>query len=126
MPSRGSGLAVAVARTTVSPIRTTTDPWACLAHFPVSNESCLPPERSTATSCFMSNSFWAGGRRGPWLLAIGFWLRLRAGSTHADRTDASNDGRPRGPFRTAFHWKPNARDLYRRRSQQNDGRAIPI
>jgi len=45
---------------------------------------------------------------------------------HVDRTDASNDGRPRGAFRTAFHWKPNARDLCRHRLQQNGGRAIPF
>src|SRR6266852_3393856 len=53
MPSRGSGLAVAVARTTLSPMRTTTEPCACLASFPVSNEICLPPASSTETSCFM-------------------------------------------------------------------------
>src|SRR3954451_23682518 len=34
--------AVAVARTTVSPWRTTTDPEACLASLPVSNEISLP------------------------------------------------------------------------------------
>src|SRR5258708_18031258 len=49
MPSRGSGLAVAAARTTLSPILTTAEPPACLANFPVSNESCLPPARSTVT-----------------------------------------------------------------------------
>src|SRR5271156_292635 len=49
MPSRGSGLAVAVASTTLSPERTTAEPWACLASFPVSNESCFPPTRSTVT-----------------------------------------------------------------------------
>ena len=53
MPSRGSGLATAVARTTFSPMRTTTEPWACLANFPVSNERLLPPVSSTDTSCFM-------------------------------------------------------------------------
>src|SRR5271168_3979622 len=49
MPSRGSVFAVAVASTTLSPVRTTAAPWACLANFPVSNESCLPPARSTVT-----------------------------------------------------------------------------
>src|SRR5580658_5796714 len=49
MPSRGSALAVAVASTTLSPMRTTAAPWACLANFPVSNESCFPPARSTIT-----------------------------------------------------------------------------
>src|SRR5579862_2711555 len=49
MPSRGSALAVAVASTTLSPMRTSADPWACLANFPVSKESCLPPARSTVT-----------------------------------------------------------------------------
>src|SRR5258708_17617917 len=49
MPSRGSGLAVAVARTTLSPSRTTAAPPACLANFPVSNEICLPPARFTVT-----------------------------------------------------------------------------
>src|SRR6266853_1663870 len=49
MPSRGSALAVAVARTTLSPRRTTAAPPACLANFPVSNEICLPPARSTVT-----------------------------------------------------------------------------
>src|SRR5712692_6779029 len=49
MPSRGSALAVAVASTTLSPSRTTAAPWACLANFPVSNEICLPPARSTVT-----------------------------------------------------------------------------
>src|ERR1700722_11854420 len=49
MPSRGSGFEVAVSRTTLSPILTTAAPWACLASFPVSNESCLPPARSTVT-----------------------------------------------------------------------------
>src|SRR6266852_3744507 len=60
MPSRGSALAVAVARTTLSPSRTTAAPWACLANFPVSNEICLPPARSTVmvlTSGFMIHSF---------------------------------------------------------------------
>src|SRR6267154_6232740 len=50
MPSRGSGLATAVASTTFSPMRTTAEPWACLANFPVSNESFLPPARSTVIS----------------------------------------------------------------------------
>jgi len=53
MPSRGSGLATAVASTTLSPMRTTTEPWACLANFPVSNARLLPPVSCTDTSCFM-------------------------------------------------------------------------
>src|SRR5271155_2001513 len=49
MPSRGSGLEVAAARTTFSPKRTTAAPPACLASFPVSMESCFPPAISTVT-----------------------------------------------------------------------------
>src|SRR5215467_14156581 len=49
MPSRGSAFAVAVASTTFSPRRTTADPWACLANFPVSNESVFPPLSVTVT-----------------------------------------------------------------------------
>src|SRR3984893_7366207 len=70
MPSRGSALATAVARTTLSPRRTTAAPWACLANFPVSNESCLPPARSTVTlltSGFMFHPL-------EQLLAPSFWL----------------------------------------------------
>src|SRR5580693_1759491 len=70
MPSRGSALAVAVASTTFSPRRTTAAPWACLANFPVSNESCLPPARSTVTlltSGFMFHPL-------EQLLAPSFWL----------------------------------------------------
>src|SRR5208337_1197162 len=55
MPSRGSGLEVAVARTTFSPKRTTAAPWACLAIFPVSKESCFPPAISTET--FVASGF---------------------------------------------------------------------
>src|ERR1019366_9520866 len=55
MPSRGSGLAVAVASTTFSPKRTTAAPWACLASFPVSMESCFPPASSTET--FVASGF---------------------------------------------------------------------
>src|ERR1700731_3067876 len=61
MPSRGSGLAVAVARTTLSPIRTTTEPCACLANLPVSKEMVLPAASSTDTSCFMIHFLLAGG-----------------------------------------------------------------
>src|SRR5690349_18530236 len=64
MPSRGSGLATAVARTTLSPMRTTTEPWACLANFPVSKDRLLPPLNTTDTSCFIFGSFWAGGHAG--------------------------------------------------------------
>src|SRR5579864_4182385 len=64
MPSRGSGLATAVASTTLSPMRTTTEPWACLANFPVSNARLLPPVSCTDTSCFILISFWAGGHAG--------------------------------------------------------------
>src|SRR5437868_14080436 len=60
MPSRGLGLATAVAKMTLSPIRTTVDPCACFASFPVSNESRLPPASSTEMSCFMVLSFCAG------------------------------------------------------------------
>src|ERR1039457_5956099 len=55
MPSRGSGLEVAVARTTFSPKRTTAAPPACLASFPVSIESCFPPAISTET--FVASGF---------------------------------------------------------------------
>src|SRR5678816_2968495 len=60
MPSRGSALATAVARMTLSPMRTTAEPCACLASLPVSNVSFLPPERSTLIdvgSGFMFNPF---------------------------------------------------------------------
>src|SRR5579872_2667177 len=49
MPSRGSALEVAVARTTFSPNRTTTDPPACFASLPVSKDMVLPPLRLTVT-----------------------------------------------------------------------------
>src|SRR5450759_736405 len=55
MPTRGSGLAVAVARTTFSPKRTTAAPWACLASFPVSIESCFPP--ASSTEIFVASGF---------------------------------------------------------------------
>src|ERR1700733_8684364 len=74
MPSRGSGLAVAAARTTLSPKRTTADPPACLASFPVSKEIFLPPARSmviSVASGFIVVSFWivhgrVRGREGGW------------------------------------------------------------
>src|ERR1039458_1360268 len=53
MPSLGSGAAVAVASTTLSPLLTSAAPPACLAIRPVSNLICLPPASSTVTSCFM-------------------------------------------------------------------------
>src|ERR1039458_9918576 len=53
MPSRGSGDATAVARTTVSPVETRAAPEACLAMRPVSKTSRLPPASSTATSCLV-------------------------------------------------------------------------
>src|SRR5208282_4123484 len=53
MPSRGSGDATAVARTTVSPVLTSAAPEACLAMRPVSKTNRLPPASSTATSCFV-------------------------------------------------------------------------
>src|ERR1700690_3470147 len=49
MPVRGSGLAVAVASTVFSPRRTTHEPWACLASFPVSKDMVFPPVISTET-----------------------------------------------------------------------------
>ena len=61
MPSRGSGFETAVARTTLSPMRTTAAPWACFAKFPVSNEIRLPPVSSTRYFLFHSLSFLAGG-----------------------------------------------------------------
>src|SRR5437868_6257530 len=57
MPSRGSGLAQAVANTTFSPLRTTAEPWACFAQLPVSKETFLPPANSTVTSCFIGILF---------------------------------------------------------------------
>src|SRR5580698_10323488 len=73
MPSRGSGEATAVARTTVSPVVTNAAPEACFAMRPVSNDSRLPPASSTDTSCFvdimssfrffrLGNLGWAGAR----------------------------------------------------------------
>src|SRR5258708_36961562 len=65
MPSRGSGLAVAVASTTLSPRRTTAEPCACLANFPVSNVIFLPPARLTSTSVlsgFMIHPYRLGGQ----------------------------------------------------------------
>src|SRR3954471_433506 len=53
MPSRGSGDATAVARTTVSPVVTSAAPDACLAIRPVSKTRRLPPASSTATSCLV-------------------------------------------------------------------------
>ena len=88
MPSRGSGLAVAVASTTLSPMRTTAAPCACLASFPVSNESCLPPASSTVTvltSGFIFHPSYCDqeGRRASslldwqgWRHALGLGLRL--------------------------------------------------
>src|SRR5512147_744660 len=67
MPSRGSWLAVAVPRTTLSAKRTTTEPCACLANFPVSNEMVLPPVNSTVTDCgsgFIPISFQQEERNG--------------------------------------------------------------
>src|SRR6266849_4693788 len=64
MPTRGSGLAVAAARTTFSPKRTTAEPPACLASFPVSMERCFPP---ISTETFVASGFidhpyiWAEG-----------------------------------------------------------------
>src|ERR1700691_101111 len=49
MPVRGSGLEVAAARTTFSPKRTTAEPPACLASFPVSIVRRFPPVSSTDT-----------------------------------------------------------------------------
>ncbi len=43
VPSRASVRPCAVARTIVSPERTTTAPSACFASFPVSNVTSLPP-----------------------------------------------------------------------------------
>src|ERR1019366_3209037 len=57
MPSRGSGLAQAVARMTFSPMRTMQEPWACFASFPVSKWMDLPPCSSTVTSCFIDFPF---------------------------------------------------------------------
>src|SRR3979411_1186757 len=55
MPVGGSGLEVAAARTTFSPKRTTAEPPACLASFPVSIESNFPPAISTAI--FVASGF---------------------------------------------------------------------
>src|SRR6185503_2299717 len=51
MPSRWSGDATAVAKTTVSPVVTSAAPEACFAMRPVSKTSRLPPASSTVTSC---------------------------------------------------------------------------
>src|SRR5271170_5116938 len=55
MPVRGSGFEVAAARTTFSPKRTTAEPPACLASFPVSIERLFPPASSTET--FVDSGF---------------------------------------------------------------------
>src|SRR5579872_4864980 len=55
MPWRGSGEQQADENTTVSPMRTTADPFACLAQWPVSICRVLPPASCTVTSCFMSS-----------------------------------------------------------------------
>src|SRR5258708_23289933 len=55
MPMRGSGLAVAAARTTFSPKRTTAEPPACLASFPVSIERYFPP--AISTEIFVTSGF---------------------------------------------------------------------
>src|ERR1700716_634500 len=55
MPVRGSGLEAAAARTTFSPKRTTAEPPACLASFPVSIESCFPP--AISTEIFVASGF---------------------------------------------------------------------
>src|SRR5580692_408185 len=83
MPSLGSGAAVAVASTTLSPLLTSAAPPACLAIRPVSNLICLPPASSTVTSCFMVRLFS--------ILLCRYWnlllrrLRARAG-TQPSRT----------------------------------------
>src|SRR5690348_17998687 len=65
MPSRGSWFAVAVASTTLSPVRTTAEPWACLANFPVSNVRDLLPASSTraisGSGFIVPQSFSSGG-----------------------------------------------------------------
>src|ERR1700677_2035500 len=72
MPSRGSGDATAVARTTVSPVVTSAAPEACLAMRPVSKTRRLPPASSTDTSCldiessfhfFRLGNLWGGAAR---------------------------------------------------------------
>src|SRR5580692_12998831 len=65
MPVRGSGLEVAAARTTFSPKRTTAEPPACLASFPVSIVRRFPPVSSTdteAASGFIDHPFYVGRR----------------------------------------------------------------
>src|SRR5882724_2248177 len=62
MPSRGSGEAHAVPRTTLSPWRTIAEPCACFAKCPVSIWRVLPPASSTVAVCFMSSSF-PGGQK---------------------------------------------------------------
>ena len=65
MPSRGSGLAVAVASTTFSPMRTTAEPWACLANFPVSNEMVFTAgEFDSNLGCFWFHRFIPFGQEG--------------------------------------------------------------
>jgi hypothetical protein len=50
-PSRASVRPMAVARTTVSPLRTSTAPSACLANFPVSKLISLRPTVADTAAC---------------------------------------------------------------------------
>src|SRR5437660_7946144 len=116
MPSRGSGLAVAVASTTLSWRRTTADPCACLANFPVSKVSCLPPARSTVmlvASGFMIQSF---GRQlsavsyqlsAHWLMGYGLcsWPRLVRDRDVIRETLALGDDVPNARRRERLDWK---------------------
>src|SRR5688572_6659267 len=69
MPSRGLAAWEAATSTTVSPERTTTEPWACFASLPVSNEIVRDPIRTSRfcrfTLCIGESRLMAGlGPRG--------------------------------------------------------------
>src|SRR5208282_3261994 len=73
MPRRGSGLAQAVASTTLSLARTTQEPWACLARCPVSKEMVLPPASSTVVAYFMMGILSSGASPGRIAKAFTGW-----------------------------------------------------
>ena len=59
MPSRGLEAWHAVTRTIVSPMRTMTEPSACLARRPVSIDRVWEP-RDRSRLCILSCAFWMG------------------------------------------------------------------
>src|SRR5271169_182826 len=95
MPRRGSGLAQAVASTTLSLARTTQEPWACLARCPVSKEMVLPPASSTVVACFMMGILSSGASPGRIAKAFAGGKRKRTST----RTQAVATAVPQQPVR---------------------------